>query len=409
MVGVADPEVEIPPAVTAGNASGTQIRLGCQTPNIVNEPPLNPLPPPKNAATAPPVPPVTEGLYSTMLTPTIDETPPVQAPLEEATGVDTAASPALPAAPPTINLDGDVLVHGQRWSRSLQADLCVPINGLVVRKAWLICHPNTGDQFSFLSDIRKAYSSLDCFLLTFLPKQLQETARLTNIQVQDKSGHDTTSGEILKWIGVLILSTRYEFVSFRKLWSRTSLSKYILALLFGNTGMSCNCFDTLWDNVCWSDQPEVSPDGMSSERYLWMLVDGFVDRMNDYRQNFYVPSQDICVDESMYRWYRQGGHWINHRLPIYVAIDHNTENGRYIKNSMYEHSGIMLRLKIVTTAVEADANNQHEENGNGKVLLHGIQVLKDLVILWANTDRIVCTDSYFALVGAALDLKRIGL
>ena len=169
---------------------------------------MKPLPPPTNAATAPPVPPATEGVDATMLTPTIDETPPLKAPPDEATGGDTAAPPALPAAPPTINLDGDVVVHGQRWSRRSQDDLCVPINGLVVRKAWSIRHSTTGDRFSFLSDIRKAYPSLDYFLLVFPPKQLLETVRLTNIQLQDKSGLDTTPGEILKWIGVLILSTR---------------------------------------------------------------------------------------------------------------------------------------------------------------------------------------------------------
>ena len=184
-----------------------------------------------------------------MLTPTIDETPPVQAPLEEATGVDTAASPALPAAPPTINLDGDVLVHGQRWSRSLQADLCVPINGLVVRKAWSIFHPTTGDQFSFLSDVWKTYLSLDYFLLMFPPKQLQDTVGLSNIHLQDKIGLDTTQSDVLNWIGVLIFSTRYEFDSHRKLWSRTLSRKYIPAPLFRKTGMSRNRFDTLWQNV----------------------------------------------------------------------------------------------------------------------------------------------------------------
>ena len=56
LVGVAAPEVEIPPVITAGNASGNQIRLGFQPPNIFNAPPLNPLPPPTNATIAPPDP-----------------------------------------------------------------------------------------------------------------------------------------------------------------------------------------------------------------------------------------------------------------------------------------------------------------------------------------------------------------
>ena len=133
----------------------------------------------------------------------------------------------------------------------------------------------------------------------FPPKQLQETVRLTNIQLQEKSRLDTMPGEILKRIGILIFSTRCEFCSRRKLWSRTLSSKYIPEPLFRNTSMSRNRFDTLWENVRWSDQPELRPDGMPSERFYWMLVDVLVDRINDYRQKFYVPSQDICVDESM--------------------------------------------------------------------------------------------------------------
>ena len=101
-------------------------------------------------------------------------------------------------------------------------------------------------------------------------------------------------------------------------------------------------------------------------------------------------------------WYVQCGHWINHGLSMYVAIDCKPYNGSEIQNSSDGQSGIMFRLKIVTTALEEAANNQHKENNNGKVILHGIQVLKYLVIPWA-------TDSYFSSVGAALKLKRIGL
>ena len=41
--------------------------------------------------------------------------------------------------------------------------------------------------------------------------------------------------------------------------------------------------------------------------------------------------------------------------------------------------------------------------------LHGCNVLAELVRPWANTDRVVCADSYFASVQAALRLKTMGL
>jgi hypothetical protein len=64
-----------------------------------------------------------------------------------------------------------------------------------------------------------------------------------------------------------------------------------------------------------------------------MLVDGFVSNLSSHRANNFVPSEVICVDESMSRWYVQGGNWINHGLPIYNAIDRNPENGCEIQNA----------------------------------------------------------------------------
>ena len=47
-----------------------------------------------------------------------------------------------------------------------------------------------------------------------------------------------------------------------------------------------------------------------------------------------------------------------------------------------------------------------EDDGDN---LHGCNVLAELVRPWANTDRVVCADSYFASVQAALRLKAMGL
>jgi Transposase IS4 len=66
----------------------------------------------------------------------------------------------------------------------------------------------------------------------------------------------------------------------------------------------------------------------------------------------------------------------------------------------------MLCLKLVKAA-EEEASNQ--EDANQEHLPHGAQVLKSLVSPWSNSDHIVCADSYFALVTAAVELKKIGL
>ena len=74
--------------------------------------------------------------------------------------------------------------------------------------------------------------------------------------------------------------------------------------------------------------------------------------------NFF-PSDEICMDESMSRWYGQVGHWINHGLPMYVAIYRKPENGCEIQNAACGHSGVIIQLKIVKTA---DQHNRHHQD-----------------------------------------------
>ena len=65
----------------------------------------------------------------------------------------------------------------------------------------------------------------------------------------------------------------------------------------------------------------------------------------------------------------------------------------------------MTRLKLVKTMEEQDARAAPGDEG----LLHGVSVLKSLVLPWARTDGIVCADSHFASVGTLQELKKIGL
>ena len=46
---------------------------------------------------------------------------------------------------------------------------------------------------------------------------------------------------------------------------------------------------------------------MKYSQYRWKLVDEFVKRFNAYRAQSFIPSEMICVDKSISRWYGQGG------------------------------------------------------------------------------------------------------
>ena len=73
---------------------------------------------------------------------------------------------------------------------------------------------------------------------------------------------------------------------------------------------------------------------------------------------------------------------------MYVTMDRNPENGADIHNYACGRSGIMMRLGIV----KSEKNEAYQEDDRDN-LPHGKKVLKELVMPWANTDRIVCADS----------------
>ena len=118
-------------------------------------------------------------------------------------------------------------------------------------------------------------------------------------------------------------------------------------------------------------------------------MDVFVKRFNDYRAENFIPSEIICVDESISRWYGQGGGWINTGLPYYVEIDRKPEHGCEIQDS--------LRLKRVK---EDDDYSSTDTKDDSAVLLHGVKVLKEFIRPWSGSGRLVCRYSYFASVQA---------
>ena len=124
--------------------------------------------------------------------------------------------------------------------------------------------------------------------MLFPPEQLQLILQLTNNELAMARKNYTTAGEIVKFFGVMLLVTRFEFGSWASLWSNMTTNKYIPAPLFGMTGMPRKQFDNLWMCIRFSDQPRNCPSDMTSEQYRWRLVDDFIKNFNKHRvQNFF--------------------------------------------------------------------------------------------------------------------------
>ena len=173
--------------------------------------------------------------------------------------------------------------------------------------------------------------------------------------------------------------------------------------------MPRNWFNHLFKALHFSRQLHQKPQGMSHERYRWMLVDDFVHNFNKHRAKNFEPGQRICVDESISRWYGQGGEWITIGVPHYVAINCKPESGCKIQNAACAESGIMIRLKLVKSKREENSIEDEQNNDEDDGINHGTKVLMDLVAPWTFTDRIICADSYFASKQSADMLMKFGL
>ena len=103
---------------------------------------------------------------------------------------------------------------------------------------------------------------------------------------------------------------------------------------FGKTGINRHRLDMLWRNVRWSYHPDVQGEGMIHKDYWRKLIKYFVTHFNEYLTQIFSPSDLICADESILRWYGQGGHWINVGLPMYVTMYRKLENGADIQNDV---------------------------------------------------------------------------
>ena len=165
-------------------------------------------------------------------------------------------------------------VHEQEWFVDDPATK-LPVNGNYHSRNWPV-KTRMGYMLGHGGDHQNSYSRLEYFLMLFPPQQLQLIIQITNNELAMARKNYTTAGEIVKFFGVMLLVTRFEFGSRASLWSNMTTNKYIPAPSFGLTGMPWKWFDDLWMCIWFSEQPPNRPSDMTSEQYHWRLVDDFI-------------------------------------------------------------------------------------------------------------------------------------
>ena len=174
----------------------------------------------------------------------------------------TAASSATGPTPVSVN-------HGREW---FEGPTEVDVNGPVPFKFWKMIDQSTGKEFvpGCDSGVKKKYSAIDYFLACFPKDQLKAMHDLTNEKLHRDSKKKVTYGELLKWMGITILITRFEFGDRSSLWETTTKYKYITPAALGEkTGMSRDRYDELHRYIVWSYQPQVSSTGGVFAKTSW--------------------------------------------------------------------------------------------------------------------------------------------
>ena len=171
-------------------------------------------------------------------------------------------------------------VHDQEWFVDNPATK-LPVNGNYHSHNSAV-KTRMGYMLGRRGEHQNSYSRLEYFLMLFPPEQLQLILQLTNNELAMARKNYTTAGEIVKFFGVMLLATWFEFRSWASHWSNVTTNKYIPAPSFGLTGMPQKRFDDLWMCIRFSDQPHNCPSDMTSEQYRWRLVDDFVKNFNEH-------------------------------------------------------------------------------------------------------------------------------
>lgn len=286
--------------------------------------------------------------------------------------------------------------HGVIWKPQ---NITQPINGAVSQRPWTVrtAKGTSIAQGSAPIDMRPIEYFYSMFPLT----HLASIVLLTDKVLEDSQKQSCTAGEILKFFGVMLLMTRFKFSKRRDLWKRTRANKYIPAPNFG-AFLKRDRFELLRSSIRFSYQPERSQN-ISSEAFRWLLCDDFRKAINQHRQERIEPSELLCVDESIARWYGVGGTWLDVGLPFYVDLDRKPESGCEIQNIACGKGGFMLGMEF------AKSESERNTGVSSDTMNHGTQVLLTLASPWTGSNRLVCADSYFASVNAAIEMYRNNL
>lgn len=183
---------------------------------------------------------------------------------------------------------------------------------------------------------------------------------------------------MLTFFGVLTFLTKVKFRSIRKIQTGKTISKYIPIPRFARmrTKLQYKCIRR---HMRYINHP-VSQGGKSSKQYRWKPIDDFVLAFKEHRARYFMPLENLCVDEFICRWYELGRSWVHEGLPHYVALDRKPGK----RSEFFDVCDGNLKVMVKVLIAKGDTDSSAEHN---KIQPHGTAVLLSRFEHWFGWDQ----------------------
>jgi hypothetical protein len=175
-------------------------------------------------------------------------------PSDEAFASLSVPSPPGLKSPPEGSLDCVELEID--WKEDDQA-VDLQVNGPYTHRQWSV-RDRLGNVYTAGSDSARSGSRISYFFLMYPPKALLHFLSCTNDVLRADGRIEVVYEEMIKFFGIIILATRFEFTARSTLWSKARVSRFYQLPAFGTTGMTRNRFDEIWKCMRFSHQDAAS-------------------------------------------------------------------------------------------------------------------------------------------------------
>lgn len=302
--------------------------------------------------------------------------------------------------PPQIQPEPVILVnnvvdllnpHGTKWENldeEVQDDVLKPNLNIRAQLKW--------SRIQYFTKEPREIDEFDFFLLLFPIRYLNETIlKLTNTKLQAAHATETSKGEILKFLGIIIAMCLQPMKGgIRAYWDEADADSCLMSMDYGvRFKMKRTRFEALRNSLTLAAPDPTEPTDP------WGAIRGFINAFNLNRRSSVTPGEFLTIDECMCFWLGQNSIYNSKGMPHITKIIRKPRGvGAEFKAICCSETGILLGLELMEGKTRQQAKAYHHLYGEGT------SVVLRLCTPYNTLPRTVVADSYFSSVKTAIAL-----